>query len=66
MTELLPPHPNAVNASLVEQATGEISARYNAAPDIALEMLRGLARSQQRDLDEYAAAVVANQGRLDA
>jgi AmiR/NasT family two-component response regulator len=51
---------------VVEQAKGAISARLDITPDIAFEMLRGLARSQGRNIDEYAAAVVANGGRLDA
>jgi AmiR/NasT family two-component response regulator len=50
---------------VVEQAKGAISARLGVTPDVAIEMLRGLARSQGRNLDEYAAAVVANGGRLD-
>jgi AmiR/NasT family two-component response regulator len=50
---------------VIEQAKGAISARQGITPDIAFEMLRGLARSQHRDIEEFAAAVVANGGRLD-
>jgi AmiR/NasT family two-component response regulator len=57
----------ALNSCVViEQAKGAIGARLGITPDVAFEMLRGLARSQGRDLDEYAAAVVANGGRFDA
>ena len=56
----------AMNAGVVlEQAKGAVSARLGITPDVAFEMLRGLARSQGRTIDEYAAAVVANGGRLD-
>jgi hypothetical protein len=51
---------------LVEQAKGAVSARLGTTPDIAGEMLRGLARSQGRELEEYAAAVLAKCGWLDA
>ena len=56
---------DAVRVDVVEQARSAISARLDVTPDVAFEMLRGLARSQGRDLDEYAAAVVANRGALD-
>lgn len=57
---------DALNSRVViEQAKGAMSARLGVTPDVAFEMLRGLARSQGRDFDEYAAAVVANGGRLD-
>jgi AmiR/NasT family two-component response regulator len=50
---------------VIEQAKGAISARHETTPEIAFEMLRGLARSQRRNIHEYAAAVVASAGRLD-
>jgi AmiR/NasT family two-component response regulator len=50
---------------VIEQAKGAISARYDTTPDVAFEMLRGLARSQRRNLHEYAEAIVAGAGRLD-
>jgi AmiR/NasT family two-component response regulator len=50
---------------VIEQAKGAVSARHDTTPDVAFEMLRGLARSQRRKLQEFAAAVVANGGRLD-
>jgi AmiR/NasT family two-component response regulator len=57
---------DALRARLViEQAKGAISARQGTTPDVAFELLNGLARSQRRDLHEYAAAVVASGGRLD-
>ena len=51
---------------VIEQAKGAISARMGTTPEVAFEMLRGLARSQRRNLHEYAAEVVANGGRLDS
>jgi AmiR/NasT family two-component response regulator len=51
--------------NVIEQAKGAIGARLGITPELAFEMLRGLARSQSRDIDEYAAAVVAKGGRLD-
>jgi AmiR/NasT family two-component response regulator len=51
---------------IVEQAKGAVSARLGTTPDVAFELLRGLARSQRRDLHEYAEEVVARRGRLDA
>jgi AmiR/NasT family two-component response regulator len=50
---------------IIEQAKGAISARLEVDPKTAFEMLRGLARSQRRELHEFAAEVVANRGRLD-
>jgi thiol-disulfide isomerase/thioredoxin len=50
---------------VIEQAKGAISARLATTPEVAFEMLRGLARSQRRNLTEYAIEVVANHGRLD-
>ena len=49
---------------VIEQAKGAISVRCDVTPETAFEMLRGLARSQRRDIHEYAAEVVANGGRL--
>jgi AmiR/NasT family two-component response regulator len=51
--------------TVIEQAKGAISARQGTTPDVAFELLRGLALSQRRDLHEYAAAVVEGGGRLD-
>ena len=76
---LLPLHasPNALAAGrtsfeaqpppsdVVEQAKRAVSARLATTPEVALEMMRGLARSQHRSLREYAAEIVANGGRLD-
>jgi AmiR/NasT family two-component response regulator len=50
--------------NLIEQAKGEISLRFGVTTDEAFELMRGLARSQQRNLREFAAEVVANGGRL--
>jgi hypothetical protein len=55
-----------LDSRIVEQATGAISARLGLTPDIAFEVLAGLARSQGREIEEYAAAVLANRGRLDS
>jgi hypothetical protein len=49
---------------VIEQAKGAISTRLDTTPELAFEILRGLARSQRRNLTEYAAEVVANRGRL--
>jgi AmiR/NasT family two-component response regulator len=49
---------------VIEQAKGAVSARLGITPQIAFEMVRRLARSQRRNLHEYAAEVVANAGRL--
>jgi hypothetical protein len=50
---------------VIEQAKGAICARLDTTPEVAFELLRGLARSQRRKLADYAAEVVANRGRLD-
>jgi AmiR/NasT family two-component response regulator len=50
---------------VIEQAKGAISARHDTTPEIAFEMLRGLARSQRRSIHEFAARVVEHGGRLD-
>ena len=49
---------------VLEQAKGAISARCDVTPDVAFEMMRGLARNQRREIHAYAAEVVANGGRL--
>lgn len=50
---------------VIEQAKGAMCARFGLAPDEAFAVLRGLARSQQRKLHEFAAEVVKNGGCLD-
>ena len=49
---------------ILEQAKGAISVRCGVDPNTAFEMIRGLARSQGRELDEYAAEIEANGGRF--
>jgi hypothetical protein len=49
----------------VEHAKHELSARYGLLLDDAFEMLRGLARSQRRSVEEFADSVVRSGGRLD-
>ncbi len=49
---------------IVEQAAQAISARLATTPEVAFAMLCGLSRSQQRNLEEYAAEVLAQDGRL--
>jgi AmiR/NasT family two-component response regulator len=49
---------------VIEQAKGALSARFGLRPDEAFELLRGLARSQRRNLHDFAAEVLANGGRL--
>ena len=56
----------ALESSVVEQAKGAISARLRTTPDVAYQLMVGLARSQRRNLREYAARIVASAGRLDA
>jgi len=51
--------------AVIEQAKGAVSARHDTTPEVAFEMIRGLARSQRRDLREYAAAIITNRGGLD-
>ena len=55
-----------LDSRIVEQAKGAVSARLGTTPDVAFEILSGLARRQGRKIEEYAAAVVANGGLLDA
>jgi len=49
----------------IEQAKGAVSGRFGVTTDDALQLLAGLARSQRRELHEFAAEVVRNRGRLD-
>jgi AmiR/NasT family two-component response regulator len=49
---------------VIEQAKGAVSAHTGVAPDVAFELMRGLARSQRRSIHEFAAEIVANGGRL--
>jgi AmiR/NasT family two-component response regulator len=51
---------------ILEQAKGAMSVRCGVPPDVAFEMMRGLARSQQREIHEFAAEVVANGGRFSS
>jgi AmiR/NasT family two-component response regulator len=55
-----------LDSRIVEQAKGAISARLDTTPDVAFELMSGLARSQGREIEEYAAAVVTRGGLLDA
>jgi len=55
-----------LDSRIVEQAKGAISARLGTTSDVAFEILSGLARSQGREIEEYAGAVVAKGGLLDA
>jgi hypothetical protein len=55
----------ARSSEVVEQAKLELSARYGLLLDEAFEMLRGLARSQRRSVEEFAKSVVGSGGRLD-
>ncbi|HWJ33068.1 MAG TPA: ANTAR domain-containing protein [Gaiellaceae bacterium] len=50
--------------NMLEQAKGAVSVRCGVDPDTASEMIRGLARSQRRELEEYATEIVANGGRF--
>jgi hypothetical protein len=54
-----------LDSRIVEQAKGAISARLGTTTDVAFEILSGLARSQGREIEEYAEAVVAKRGLLD-
>ena len=51
---------------ILEQAKGALSVRCGVPPDVAFELMRGLARSQRREIHEFAAEVVASGGRLSA
>jgi AmiR/NasT family two-component response regulator len=50
---------------VIEQAKVAMSARLGVSPDEASCLLHGLARSQRRELHEFAAEVLRNGGRLD-
>jgi AmiR/NasT family two-component response regulator len=49
---------------IIEQAKGAICARCGVSPEEAFALMRGLARSQRRDIHGYAAEIVANGGRV--
>lgn len=49
---------------VIEQAKGAISARCGVTPETAFDIMRGLARSQRREIHGYAAEIIANGGRL--
>jgi AmiR/NasT family two-component response regulator len=49
---------------VIEQAKGAASARLGVEPDVAFELMRGLARSQRRDLHDFAAQVIARRGMI--
>lgn len=49
---------------VVEQAKGAISVRFGVAPDEAFEMMRVRARSQRREIHEYAAEILGRGGRF--
>jgi AmiR/NasT family two-component response regulator len=49
---------------LIEQAKGAASARMGIEPDVAFELMRGLAASQGRDLHDFAAEVIAKRGAI--
>ena len=51
---------------ILGQAKGALSVRCGVPPDVAFELMRGLARSQRREIHEFAAEVVASGGRLSA
>ena len=55
-----------LDSRIVVQAERAISARLGTTTDVAFEILSGLARSQDREIAEYAQAVVASDGLLDA
>ena len=51
---------------ILEQAKGALSVRCGVPPDVGFERMRGLARSQRREIHEFAAEVAASGGRLSA
>jgi hypothetical protein len=53
-----------LDSRLLEQAKRAVSARLGTTPEVAFELVCGLARSQGREVSEYAAAVVATGGSL--
>lgn len=50
--------------NVVEQAKSAMASRFGITTHESFELMRGLARSQNRSLREYAAEVVANDGKL--
>jgi hypothetical protein len=50
---------------VIEQARVALSARFGVSSEEAFHLLEGLARSQRRELHEFAAEVLRNGGRLD-
>jgi AmiR/NasT family two-component response regulator len=50
--------------NVIEQAKSAMASRFGITTDESFELMRGLARSQNRSLHEFAAEVVANDGRL--
>lgn len=52
--------------TIIEQAKGAVAVRCAVPPDVAFEMLGGLAQSQRQDLADFCAEVMENEGRLDA
>ena len=50
--------------SVIEQAKTAMASRFGITTHESFELMRGLARSQNRSLHEFAAEVVANDGRL--
>jgi hypothetical protein len=50
---------------VIEQAKVAMSARFGVSQEESLYLLEGLARSQRRELHEFAAEVLRNGGRLD-
>jgi AmiR/NasT family two-component response regulator len=50
---------------IIEQAKGAASARLGVTPDEAFELIRSFARSQRRNIHEFAAEIVAQRGHLD-
>ena len=50
---------------VIEQARVAMSARFGVSQEEAFYLLEGLARSQRRELHEFATEVLRNDGRLD-
>jgi AmiR/NasT family two-component response regulator len=49
---------------VIEQAKSAMASRFGITTHESFELMRGLARSQNRSLREYAAEVLANDGKL--
>ena len=49
---------------IIEQAKGAVSVRCGVTPQDAFEVIRGLSRSQSREIHGFCAEIVANGGRL--